>query len=55
MYVCGRSDLIEAAYANASPHQFIGRGLKVAKEEIIGLSKALEIFLSEDEEGGQNF
>ena len=48
--LCGRSDLIEAAYANASPHQFIGRGLKVAKEEIIGISKALEIFLSEDEE-----
>lgn len=47
--LCGRSDLIEAAYANASPHQFIGRGLKVAKEEIVGLSIALEIFLNEDE------
>ena len=48
--LCGRADLIEAAYANASPHQFIGRGLKVAKEEIIGLAKALEIFIDEDEE-----
>ena len=48
--LCGRADLIEAAYANASPHQFIGRGLKVAKEEIIGLSKALEIFIDEDED-----
>jgi D-glucosaminate-6-phosphate ammonia-lyase len=47
--LCGREDLIEAAYANASPHQFIGRGMKVAKEEIIGLVKALEIFVDEDE------
>lgn len=47
--LCGRADLIEAAYANASPHQFIGRGMKVAKEEIIGLVKALEIFVNEDE------
>ena len=47
--LCGRADLIEAAYANASPHQFIGRGMKVAKEEIIGLVKALEIFVIEDE------
>ena len=47
--LCGKADLIEAAYANASPHQFIGRGLKVSKEEIIGLIKALEIFVNEDE------
>ena len=48
--LCGKADLIEAAYANASPHQFIGRGLKVSKEEIIGLVKALEIFVNEDED-----
>ncbi len=46
----GRADLIEAAYANASPHQFIGRGMKVAKEEIVGLIEALHIFANEDEE-----
>jgi L-seryl-tRNA(Ser) seleniumtransferase len=45
----GRQHLIDAALANASPQQFIGRGLKVAKEEIIGLVKALEIFVDEDE------
>jgi L-seryl-tRNA(Ser) seleniumtransferase len=45
----GRQHLIDAAFANASPHQFIGRGLKVAKEEIVGLLKALEIFVNEDE------
>jgi L-seryl-tRNA(Ser) seleniumtransferase len=48
--LAGRADLIEAAYANASPHQFIGRGMKVAKEEIIGLVEALQIFAEEDEE-----
>ena len=48
--LCGRADLIEAAAANASPHQFIGRGMKVAKEEVVGLLKAVELFLAEDEE-----
>ena len=48
--LAGRADLIEAAYANASPHQFIGRGMKVAKEEIVGLLEALRIFVDEDED-----
>ena len=48
--LAGRADLIEAAYANASPHQFIGRGMKVAKEEIIGLVEALQTFADEDED-----
>ncbi len=48
--LCGKQDLIDAAFANASPHQFIGRSAKVAKEEIIGLLAALEIFLAEDED-----
>jgi L-seryl-tRNA(Ser) seleniumtransferase len=45
----GRRDLIEAAHANASPQQFFARGMKVAKEEIIGLLKALELFVATDE------
>ena len=48
--LCGRADLIEAAAANASPNQFLGRGLKVAKEEIVGLITALQVFVQEDEE-----
>lgn len=48
--LCGRADLIEAALANASPAQFIGRGMKVAKEEIVGLVTALSMFVEEDEE-----
>ncbi len=48
--LCGRSDLIEAAAANASPNQFFGRGMKVSKEEIAGLVTALDIFVTEDEQ-----
>ena len=48
--LCGRADLIEAAAANASPNQFLGRGMKVAKEEIMGLVTALQLFVDEDEE-----
>lgn len=47
--LCGRADLIDAAFANASPHQFIGRGMKVAKEEIVGLLRAIQLFMNEDE------
>lgn len=46
----GRRDLIEAAASNASPNQFLGRGMKVAKEEIVGLITALKVFIDEDEE-----
>ena len=42
----GRADLTEAAAAN--PNRFIGRGMKVAKEEIIGLLHAVQILVDED-------
>jgi L-seryl-tRNA(Ser) seleniumtransferase len=48
--LCGRKDLIAAASANASPNQALGRPMKVAKEEIVGLVTALERFVEEDEE-----
>ena len=48
--LCGRADLIEAATANAAPNQFLGRAMKVAKEEIVGLVSALRLFVQEDEE-----
>jgi L-seryl-tRNA(Ser) seleniumtransferase len=37
----GRPDLIEAARLQAAPNDLIGRGMKVGKEEIIGLIVAL--------------
>jgi L-seryl-tRNA(Ser) seleniumtransferase len=46
----GRKDLIEAAKKNNSPNSnSIGRGLKVAKEEIIGLVAAVDWFLKQDD------
>ena len=46
----GRADLIEAAAAQANPAQFLGRGMKVAKEEVIGLVASLAAFVEEDED-----
>jgi len=45
----GRKVLVAYALLNNSPHEdTIGRSQKVGKEEIIGMVKALELFLAED-------
>ncbi len=44
----GRTDLIAAGRRIASPHLGIGRGMKVGKEEIVGLMTAVERFLRLD-------
>jgi L-seryl-tRNA(Ser) seleniumtransferase len=45
----GRKDLVAYALLNNSPHEdTIGRSQKVGKEEIIGMVKALELYLKED-------
>jgi uncharacterized pyridoxal phosphate-dependent enzyme len=44
----GRKDLIEVARAAISPHGGIGRGMKVGKEEIMGLIAAVERYLTID-------
>lgn len=47
----GRKDLVAYALLNNSPHEdTIGRSQKVGKEEIIGMVKALELYLKEDHE-----
>jgi L-seryl-tRNA(Ser) seleniumtransferase len=46
--LAGRKDLIEAARMNAVPHGHIGRGMKVGKEEVIGLIVALNWFVEQD-------
>lgn len=48
--LCGREDLISAAKLNASPHYSIGRPMKVAREEIVGLMAALELYVRRDHE-----
>ena len=46
----GKKDLIEAAQLNNSPSSnTIGRGMKVGKEEIIGLVAAVDWFLAQDD------
>jgi L-seryl-tRNA(Ser) seleniumtransferase len=46
----GRKDLIEAAKKNNSPNSnTVGRGMKVAKEEIVGLVAAIDSFLKQDD------
>jgi D-glucosaminate-6-phosphate ammonia-lyase len=48
----GRKDLIEAARLNGPPNgNTIGRGLKVNKEEMLGMLVALELFLKKDHAG----
>lgn len=45
----GRKDLVAFALLNNSPHEdTLGRSQKVGKEEIIGMVKALELYLNED-------
>jgi L-seryl-tRNA(Ser) seleniumtransferase len=45
----GREDLVHYALLNNSPNEdTLGRSQKVGKEEIVGMLKALEIYLSED-------
>ena len=46
----GRKDLIEAATEGQSPYGGIGRGMKVGKEEIVGMVAAVERFLRVDHE-----
>jgi uncharacterized pyridoxal phosphate-dependent enzyme len=48
----GRKDLVAYALLNNSPHEdTLGRSQKVGKEEILGMVKALELYLNEDHDG----
>lgn len=48
----GRKDLIEAARMNAYPNSQVGRGMKVGKEQVIGLIVALERLLADEKRSG---
>jgi L-seryl-tRNA(Ser) seleniumtransferase len=48
----GRADLIAAAQSNNNPNSdSIGRGMKVSKEQIVGMVAALDWFLSQTDAG----
>jgi D-glucosaminate-6-phosphate ammonia-lyase len=44
----GRADLIEACRLNDCPNHSIGRSMKVGKEDIAGLLKAVELYVARD-------
>jgi uncharacterized pyridoxal phosphate-dependent enzyme len=47
--LAGRADLIKAARLNTSPYgETISRGMKVNKEEMVGMMVALEVFMKMD-------
>src|SRR5438105_12234436 len=46
----GSKRLVQAAWRNGSPHQALGRPMKVSKEDIIGVIAALEVWFEERDE-----
>ena len=48
--ILGRKDLIEACAFSACPRAFIGRPMKVGKEELVGLMTAVRLYLDLDHE-----
>ncbi len=48
--ILGRKDLIDACAFNACPRAFIGRPMKVGKEELVGLMTAVRLYLDLDHE-----
>jgi uncharacterized pyridoxal phosphate-dependent enzyme len=46
----GRKSLVEAARVNTAPHHGLGRGLKVGREEVMGMLAAVEAWTTRDHE-----
>lgn len=46
----GKKEWVRKAYANSSPNNYFARIAKVGKEEIVGITTALELYLSKDHE-----
>ncbi len=47
--IVGKAELVAACAAHGSPHRGTGRPMKVGKEEIVGLLRAVELYLCEDQ------
>ena len=52
--LAGKAGLIKLAQLQAYPFTGVGRGAKLSREMIVGLVKALEIYLAHDEEHAYN-
>ena len=48
--IVGKKSLIDAIAFNGPPNPYIGRGMKVGKEEMVGLLAAVEWYLKQDPE-----
>jgi uncharacterized pyridoxal phosphate-dependent enzyme len=46
-FIIGRADLISAIAAHGSPHHYMGRPMKVSKEQVVGLVVALQHYTPE--------
>lgn len=53
--IFGRPWIVEACAFHGPPNPFIGRGMKVGKEELCGLLAAVRWFLAQDEEAQSAF
>lgn len=51
--VLGRKALVEAVALNGNPNYAIGRAMKVDKEEMVGMVRALELYLARDHQADQ--
>lgn len=51
--IIGRKDLIAACALNGAPFAAVGRPMKVSREEMIALLKALELYLARDHDADQ--
>lgn len=51
--IIGRPDLIAACAANGTPFAAVGRPMKVSRDEIIALLKAIELYLTRDHTADQ--
>jgi L-seryl-tRNA(Ser) seleniumtransferase len=47
-FVAGQAELVEACRLNDNPYGSVGRSMKVGKEEIAGLVKAVELYVARD-------
>lgn len=47
-FIIGRKDLIDACDANCCPHHSVGRSMKIDKENIAGIVRAVELFWGKD-------
>ena len=46
--IVGRTDLVKACAFHSAPNHAIGRGMKVGKEEVMGLVNAIDRYLNQD-------